>query len=313
MHKNVFNNNFAAMGTRFGIVLPGTGNAHGELVTHLIKDEIERIEGCISRFIPSSKISFLNKYASHNPSLVDEELFNLLVMCKEFHESTGGACDITLHAIADYWNKIDTEKESFNNKALTELLHSAGMDKINLIEENKSVFFKHPGLQLDFGSVGKGIALERVKKILVDNEIDCAFVSFGESSILTHGSHPNGEMWKIGIPSELNRNENVYIIDVKDYSISTSGNTANNSIKGRVNIVSPFTGYPVRERKTILVAHPDPITAEALSTAFMVLPDEKISAIISGYPDAEAAKIEYPDKGKPVITEFQSHLTLNHS
>jgi len=312
MQKNVFNNNFAAMGTRFGIVLPGAGNAHGELVTHLIKDEIERIEGCISRFIPSSKISFLNKFASHNPSLVDEELFRLLTVCKDFHAATGGAFDITLHPIAEYWNKVDTEKEDFNNKALTELLQSAGMDKIILIEENNSVLFKRAGLQLDFGAVGKGIALAHVKKILTDNEIDCAFVSFGESSILTHGSHPNGDMWKIGIPSELNRNENVYLIDVKDCSISTSGNTANNNIKGRVNIVSPFTGYPVRERKTILVAHPDPVTAEALSTAFMVLTDEKISAVLSKYPDAEAAKIEYVEKGKPIVTEFHSHLTLNH-
>lgn len=307
MYKEVFNNNFSAMGTRFGIVLPEISIAHGELVTQLIKDEIDRLENNISRYINSSKVSFLNKYAGRSPAAVDDELFELLKRCKEYNGLTFGAFDITLKPIADYWNRLELENEAPNNGILSSLVDQCGMDKIELIEENRLVFFKNSNLQIDFGAVGKGFALEKVKEILSDNGIENAFISFGESSILTYGKHPNGDKWKIGIPSELNRNENVYVLEVNDCSISTSGNTVNNRIAGRVNIINPFTGYPVKEKKSILAANPDPVLAEVLSTSLMVLPDDRIKSVLSGFQDASAVRIEY-EGNEPVITELNKKL-----
>lgn len=312
MTKEVYNDNFSAMGTRFGLVLPGTDSIKGRTISILVKDEIERLENKISRFIPDSPVSYLNRFACKYPVIADEELWGIIKECCHYSMLTYGAFDITLKAVADYWNRMDLNSESADEPQvkLNQLLSAVGMNKIKLNEENHSVVFNSSEIEIDLGAIGKGIALKNVHKILIQSEIENAFVSFGESSILALGSHPGGNCWKIGIPDAFNPKENVYVLELNDCSVSTSGNTNNNSIAGRVNIINPFTGRPVKGTRTVLVADKNPVLAEVLSTSFMVLKDEQIREILNSYPDALAVKIDYnPDK-KPEITGYKEKILI---
>ena len=310
MLKEIYNDNFSAMGTRFGIVLPGVSPGNGNAVSQLIKEGINRLENKISRFIPAGKVSYLNRFACKFPVAVDEELWNILKSCFSFHTITYGTFDITLRALADFWNHADLNPDIQDvlQTKLDLVLSSVGMNKIELNEENRSIFFRNKEIEIDLGAIGKGLALKYVNDILIENEIENAFISFGESSILALGSHPNGNNWKIGIPDYLNRTGNAYTLEISNYSISTSGNTHNNRIAGRVNIINPFTGMPVRETKTILVADKDPVLAEVFSTSFMILDDKQIQEILSYYPETIAVKVEYMPDGNYSVKEYRKKV-----
>jgi FAD:protein FMN transferase len=309
MLKEVYSDNFPAMGTRFGMVLPGCAVRQGETVSQLIKDEIIRLENKISRFIPESSISILNRFAGKYPVTVDEELWNFLIECRDYNEITFGAFDLTLRAVGDYWNNraFNTRGTGADEEAAS-LLDKTGFKNIEFNEEEHSVFFKSPEVEIDPGAVGKGMALRNIDLILNEKGIENAFISFGESSLLFRGSHPNGTEWKIGVPNNFNKNENCCTLQLTDCSVSTSGNTINNSIPGRVNIINPFTGLPVIERKSILAVDKDPVLAEVFSTAFMVLNDEQIITLLKKYTAVKAVKIEYNKENIPAVTEYTADI-----
>lgn len=292
------------------MVLPGCENRLGETISQLIKDEVNRLESKISRFIPESSISVINRFAAEYPVKLDEELWNILIECREYNKISLGAFDLALRVIGDYWNannSSDCMQPELTDTALS-LLSRAGFKNIEFNKDDFSLFFKNREIELDLGSVGKGIALRNIDSILDRNGIESAFVSFGESSLLCRGNHPNGTEWKIGIPDTYNENQNGYTLGLKDRSLSVSGNTMNNKIPGRTNIINPFNGLPVTEMKTIVVADKNPVLAEAFSTAFMVLNDEQIIAILKEHPAVKAVKIEYYKEKTPAVTEYTANI-----
>ncbi len=55
--------------------------------------------------------------------------------------------------------------------------------------------------------------------------------------------------------------------------------------------------------KTSFVSNKDPLTAEILSTAIMILNNDAVKGVLEKFPGTEAVKIEYVNQ-KPEITEF---------
>lgn len=306
MSGPVYHNTFSAMGTRFEIVLPGIAPEKGEALTSIIKDEINRIEEIINRYDRASEVSLINKTANKCPVSLGEELFLLIKECIEFSRQTYGAFDITLRALNDFWNNIDASPAASAADGVEDVLSSVGMDKIELNESERKIFLRG-NASLDFGAAGKGYALKCISSFLDDYEIENGIVSFGESSVLLRGSHPNGDCWRIGIPDPNNPAANLFVKELKNCSVSTSGNTLNNSIPGRVNIINPFTGMPEREFKTIFAVHSNPLVAEVLSTALMVLDEEKIYSVLEKFPGAYAAKILYTAEKEEIIEFNNKH------
>ena len=79
-----YHNSFFAMNTRCHVVFPNLDRNYADQVFHAIKMEINRIKQKISRFIPESDLSIINKTASNHPVKMDEELFEILSTCKEY-------------------------------------------------------------------------------------------------------------------------------------------------------------------------------------------------------------------------------------
>src|SRR5690625_7874622 len=75
--EQIYHNRFYTMGTRMHIILPGVGEQMGMRSFTHCKHEAERIERKISRFIPPSDLSRLNKVALEKYELEDEEVFEI--------------------------------------------------------------------------------------------------------------------------------------------------------------------------------------------------------------------------------------------
>lgn len=286
MEEPLYHNHFAGMGTRFDLVLPHTNKTNGNKVFRKIKVEIDRLEKKLSRFLPDSELAYINQFAGLNPVKVDQEWITILEACRKYYISTFSCFDVTL--------KPDFGKDQ--NKL-------SGTDNIIIDKNNETVHFANPGIKIDLGGFGKGYAMERVSDILRLHDIKNALVSFGESSILAVGKHPCGNHWKIGVQHLFRPGENVFVFDLRNENMSTSGMPGNNGKLRYRNhaLINHVTGHPVNILRTISVKSQKALDAEVLSTALYVSPPDKRKKILSGFPGSEVIEAVYTGEGKVSI------------
>jgi len=298
----LYHNSFYAMGTRCYIVLPGIGEDRGEQVFEVIRQEVKRIESSLSRFIPHSEISIINKNAITEPVTVSPEIFDVLWTCKKYYEWTRGAFDITMRPLLEYWKGKPSNDES--DLRLYELMDSIGMNRIQLNEEEQTVAFENETIEIDLGGFGKGYALDKCRELLQKASVENAFISFGESSVLTLGRHPAGDHWKVGLNNYSQPGEALHTFAVNEASVSTSSNffvDDNGKLCNHRHVINPFTGYPVEKCMTVSVCSGSSLVAEVLSTAFLVSSEETIRSVKDEVESCSVVKVDYSTE-KPEVT-----------
>jgi len=294
VYRNLF-----AMGTRFDMVLPGIDEETGDFVFSLIRKEIQRLEEMLSNYIEFSSLSKLNKTAPKFPFHADKELFELICDLKKMYTASLGYFDVS----------IGSYKESGSTGAGDELQakpFSGSLDEIVTNELEKSIWFSQPGLSIDSGGFGKGLALENVKKVLSDHNIHQGFISFGESSVLVLGNHPFGEGWKVSIP-DIYSSESVCVFHLKNNALSVSGNTPANLVKyPQGHIINLIAGARVSKSGLVCVSGPSAFYAEILSTALFIAGEEEQIQILNNFPGYKAVRVSYESNCKiPDIREIE--------
>ena len=205
------------------------------------------MDGLLSRFSPESEVYKINEGLV---STLSPDLQTVLEICSGWWLRTGGLFDITKH---------DFRK----------LRWSAGAIDTG-------------GEKLDFGGMGKGLALKYIQDLMESRGVTSAFVDFGSSSILAMGSHPFGPCWKTSV---ANPDEEGQVCEVclKDNCLSVSGNRP--SYSG--HIINPGDGTPVNSRRIVTVVGRDPLEAEVLSTAMMIATPQERESIMENFPETE--------------------------
>lgn len=235
------------MGTRFDLVMLGKNKTVSATIWKRIVAELQRLDKMLNRFDSKSEISFINTKAYNEAITPSEEVWNILNDCKRYHKITTGLFDITLNDFSQLY---------FN-------------------EKSRTIQFKSLDISLDLGGYAKGYALERIKIILDENEVDQAFVDFGNSSILGIGHHPYGQSWQVSIPNPFKREEVLGIIDLIDNYLSMSGNSPTHT----AHIINPTTKEFNNDKKVVSIISKNAVEAEILSTVLMVAPDNIIETL----------------------------------
>lgn len=276
------------MGTRFNLVLTNTGKEAGEEVFNEVRQELNRIENKLSYFRQDSIISHINNLASEKPLLVDKETFTILEDCKGFFMATQGTFDISVRPLLEY-----LRKGNVNLELLDKIRKNVGFDKIYLDADQQSVSLKNSIIKLDLGGYGKGYALFRINNILEQHGFANGLVSFGDSSILAKGHHPHGGHWPIGISNPFDTTQNLYSFNLKDQSLSVSGNTLNQGVSDKSHIIRTEEGQLNLETVLYAVSSPSATEAEVLSTALMASNEDQLKALLTAFPDCRAIKINF--------------------
>ena len=295
----VYHNSFSAMGSRFNAVFPYEDDGLCEKLFHLIKNEVIRLEAKLSYFDEKSVVSEINRSASKSAIELDDEMFDVIKTSLSYSEKTSGSFDITMRPIIE---TILADKKNGNGDR--EL--KSRLAEIELDDEQKTIRYKSDLTKIDFGGFGKGYALEKIKQLIINSSMETAFISFGESSILTKGKHPSGKKWSVGINDIFNPGESLYAFDLEDESISSSSNYYSDDsgrVQKKVNVINPFTAKPVDELGILSVKSSSPLEAEILSTAFLVMDDSQIQNAIHEFKNLEVVKILYNDN-KPNIKYY---------
>lgn len=302
--QSVFSDSFFAMGTRCDVVFLSPDQQHAQQVFQTVQHEIKNLEFRMSRFIPDSPLSVINRTGKKKWIPVSEDLWNIITICYDFYHMSNGAFDITASPMIQLWKKdhVPTEKEIEKAKNLS------GFDKVEFDFESRRIRFLVDELEFDLGAIGKGIALDAIKPLVLEQGINNGIVSFGESSIMALGIHPKGDKWPLGIRNSFDLNEYIHVFSASNETITTSGTILNSDtgeVVRRNHIISPATGYPVETSKNISVKSESATMGEFLSTTLLILPEDDQEILLAEMKNLEILEVEYSEEN-----EYKTKLTL---
>jgi FAD:protein FMN transferase len=134
----------------------------------------------------------------------------------------------------------------------------------------------HPQLQLDFGGLAKGFALERSLDLLAGLGVEHAIVNAG-GDLMTRG-RPPGRPWRVGVRDPRGAGVLASIELGSGEALFTSGDYERGyAWEGeRIHhVIDPRSGRPSRGIAAVTVLHRDPALADAAATTLMIAGPEQ--------------------------------------
>ncbi len=268
-----------AMNTRFELVLHGEDPVALRAAGEEALDEIDRLEGQLSLFRPTSEIAHLNARASREPVRVTPAVFALLQHAQRLHAETGGAFDITLAPLLRCWGLLgSTTGRVPGPEELEEVRTRIGMRWIHLNERALTVRFARDGVMLDLGAIGKGYAVDRAVEILRDAGIASALLHGGTSTAYALGRPPDAAAWQVAVDgpprSPGGARPLLAVVPLRDESLSVSavwGKAFQAHGKTCGHVLDPRTARPAENAVLAAVVLPSATETDAFSTALLVV------------------------------------------
>lgn len=239
-------------------------------------EKIAKIDDMYNSKNKNSVIYKLNHSEKKEVVLNDEGTY-LLNKVKEVYDMSGGKYDITISPLLYVWGFNTNGRESIPSyEEIENALKVIGFDKV-ILDKNK-LTLKENVKEIDTGSFLKGYAVQEARNILLENGIEHGFVS-SVSSIATIGGKPDGTPWKIGIQNPANSEKILGMVEVNNKSLGISGDYQTYvEIQGKKyhHIMDKKTGYPVEDKKLVVVICDSAFDADMYSTAFFNMKIEDI-------------------------------------
>ena len=278
-----------AMGTVFTIYLYVRSEPEAQALFESAFDEIERLDETLSNYRESSELSRINRLAAHQAVTTDPEVFSLLETAVDFSRRSDAAFDITVGPLMRAWGFFRGNGHRPSEDELRLARETVGFHNLLLHAPARTVRFAVPSLELDFGAIGKGYAVDCVAAVLVEAGVESGFIDAGSSTVYAMGAPPGKNGWKVRLPDPQARSQTLSSVTLRDQSLSTSGNYEQFfEIEGRryCHIMDPRTATPVQGiLQTTLIAT-DSTTTDALSNAMFVLGPEAGSKLLASVPDS---------------------------
>jgi thiamine biosynthesis lipoprotein len=143
------------------------------------------------------------------------------------------------------------------------------------------VVFGRRGMALTLNGVAQGYITDRVVDMLREGGIESCLVDMGE--IRTRGVHPNGLPWQIALQGQTGEVLLPSSIDTANKAVATSGAGGFQFDEdGRCNhLFNPATGHCADPARSLTVVAPTAVAADALSTAFSLMDETTITAMLA--------------------------------
>jgi len=259
-----------AMACRFEVALRGE---HADFLgaAQEALDEADRIEDRLTVFRETSEVSRLNAGAAEVPVPVSEELYGLLETAARLHEGTGGAFDPTATPLLRTWGFLRREGRLPEAGEIEAARAVVGLPLVERDAEARMVRFRKPGVELSFGSIGKGYALDAMKERLRRVGVSAALLSAGGSSVVAFGGGDEG--FRVDVTSRRVPDRPLFRLWLRDAAQATSGAGEQFfEVEGRRygHVIDPRTGWPAAGVLSATVVTASGAFADALSTAFLV-------------------------------------------
>lgn len=254
-----------AMNTQFEVVIDHPDASYAAQAARAAFDQLDRLEAKLSRFVESSEISRLNRAAADVPIRLGPDTFDCLTLAQKLFVETAGAFDVTLGS-------------DFGSVALDPSTLSARK--------------RRSETEVDLGGIGKGYALDQLITVLQDWDIDRACLIGGGSSVLALDPPSGLPGWPVGVGT----GGGACRIQLCRASLGASGTGAQG--EHIMDPADPDRRLP--SRRTWVCAR-SAARSDALSTAFMILPEPAIDPICQS-TESTAALVEHYESNETRVS-----------
>lgn len=259
------------LGTSLDMAVVAERPAAAALAIDVARSEIKRLDRILSGWRSDSELMALNAASRHTAS---PDLFAVIAACEDWRARTGGA----------YSARVGRVLQACGDRARAVAANTAGLrlDAITrIIERPEAVVFTVDGL-------AKGYVIDRaLEAARCVPGVDGLMIDIG-GDLRCWGKPAQSDAWRIGVVDAHDPSDNAVTpvqLALRDRAVATSGRSSRNQL-----IVSPLTGARAGHVAYATAIASQAMDADALATAFSVLPPYD-SIVIADTLPAVAARI----------------------
>ncbi len=229
------------------------------------------VDDLLNDWRADSELGRFNRAAPGLPASISPGLAGYLAEVSEWTQASGGAIDPAIGALIDAWD-LRGPGQVPRESLLAQARAGSGMYRFQPDWARRTAMRPTAGSWIDAGSFGKGAALRAMGQELERRGALRAVLNFGgqvlavgDTTVTIEVAHPE------------RRFEPAARISLTRASASTSGQSERLRVVDGVSaghLLDPRSGRPVPPWGSVTVIHPDPMTADILSTALFVMGPE---------------------------------------
>ncbi len=293
-----------------------------------IKTELEcyhKLYNIYLRYDGINNICVINDVTDgkHNVVTVDKKIIDLLLYSKEMYALTNGKINVAMGSVLSIWHKYrnwglddPANAELPPIEKLEEAKKHTDFNKVEIDEENNTVFLSDPEMTLDVGAIAKGYAVERIAEYLINKGVRDFLLNIG-GNVRTIGMGKDNEPWKVGIENpDTEKQEEIPHIEylkLSDMSLVTSGcyqRFYEVNGKNYHHIIDPETLLPGERYLSVSVLTKDSGLGDALSTSLFLMSVEDGKKIVESLENVEVMWV-MPD-GEQIYTVGFKNYTFEY-
>jgi thiamine biosynthesis lipoprotein len=278
------------LGTSLDLAVVAKKPLAAALAIDAARTEIARLDRILSAWRSDSELMALN---ASDSLAVSPELFAVIALCENMRDTTGGA----------YSARIGRLLESCNDSARLAVKIEAASLRLDAdtrtITRPKDVVFAVDGLAKGF-IIDRAIAAARCVP-----GVDGVMVDIG-GDLACWDAAPDNHGWRIGLVDAANPADNAPALShiiLTNQAVATSGPSARGELA-----VSPLTGARMNHVAYVTAVADSAAQADALATAFSVLPPDEALALADRI-DNVAARIVTRDGETLTSSRWQCAAT----
>lgn len=215
-----------------------------ELSTHIEQAiaEVKRTETRYSRYRTDNIIHRIN---SGEKVTADTELSHLLNFAHSCFELSDGLFDITSGALRRLWQFNGQHITPPRSEEITDCLTHVGWNKVCW---HPPYFQLRPGMEIDFGGIGKEYAVDKTAQFLLQQGYTHFLVNFGGDIYAHSPTQPPKKPWCVGIEKPESQNQTIGALEITTGGLATSGDSHRYITIGQKkygHILNPLTGWPI--------------------------------------------------------------------
>ncbi len=308
-----FTFNGATMGTSYHVVLAGgpLDIQMRSIISSRVDSFLISYNHTLSTYDDQSEITRFNRNQTIDPIPASEELLHVVRTSLEFCERSGGAFDITVMPIVNFFG-FGFEPGESRFPTVDEIdawLQLTGCDRLAL--DDSTITKSDPRVSIDLSAIAKGDAADHVALFLTEMGFENIFAEIG-GEIRTLGVNKFGKPWKIGIDRPTFGGapgaDLQHVIALSNMAVASSGDYRNyREVEGKriSHTIDPRTGSPIDHNlAAVSVITSNCLIADGLSTSTMVLGAEVGLKWLEDYPNAEGLLITREEDGS-----FKEYMT----
>ena len=258
---------FTAMASPCVVLVDTRNETLGAEVGEIVKAEALRIESKFSRYRPSV-VTHINETAGQAVE-VDEETADLIGYSMICHALSEGLIDITSGALRRAW-KFDGSAAVPTQKQVRDALRYVGWQRVSW---EKPVLRLQPGMEIDFGGIGKEYAVDRAIALAEAHTSAPVLVNLG-GDLRVSGPRLDGTPWYVGIEDVDHAGSAAGLLELSSGALATSGDTYRYVARAGVrygHLLNPHTGWPITGAPRSVTVHAATCTEAGLLAKLALL------------------------------------------